>query len=116
MDMPDKIPRQQKNQPKTRGQLPELTLQQWLATTREFNRAGAEFLKVDAETGLTLARVALSTPNGEKKRRNQKSARKAYDTILRLLKRITPTDADARELNIRLHELKDDLIQLGEVF
>lgn len=112
MRMPDKSPRLHK----TPGHLPKPTLQQWLATEREFNRAGTEFLKVDAATGLTLARSALSTGNAEKKRRNQKSARKAYDTILRLLKKVTPTDADARQLNEDLHELKDDLIELGENF
>ncbi len=50
----------------------------------------------------------------EKKRRNQRSERKAYDTIVRMLKKITPTDADALQLNASLHQLKDELIQLGD--
>jgi hypothetical protein len=33
-----------------------------------------------------------------------------------MLKKITPTDAEARQLNAGLHELKDELIQLGEIF
>ena len=112
MSMPDKVPRQQRN----RGQVTRPTLHEWLASARELNRAGTDFLKVDAATGLTLAKAALSSPDAEKKQRNCKSARKAYDTIMRLLKKVSPSDADARQLNDDLHELKDDLIKLGESF
>ena len=82
----------------------------------EFNRTGTEFLKVDVATGLTFAKAALDSHDPEKKRRNQRSARKAYDTIVRMLKKITPTDADARQLDASLHQLKNELIQLGEIF
>jgi len=87
-----------------------------LASLRQFNRTGTQFLKVDVATGLTLAKAARDTQDAEKKRRNQKSARKAYDTIVRMLKKVTPTDADARQLNASLHQLKNELIQLGEIF
>lgn len=112
MRMPDKIPRQ----PSTRLQVPKPTLEDWLVSAREFNRAGTEFLKVDVATGLMLAKAALSSRDAEKKQRNQKSARKAYDTIVRMLTKVTPTDADAQQLNDGLHQLKADLVQLGEIF
>lgn len=83
---------------------------------REFNRTGTEFLKVDVATGLTLAKAALTTGSAEKRERNQKSARKAYDTIVRILNKITPTEADAKELNDSLDELKANLVKLGETF
>jgi thymidylate kinase len=103
-------------QPKPRLQVPKPTLEELWASAREFNRTGTDFLKVDVATGLMLAKAALSSHNAEKKQRNQKSARKAYDTIVRMVKKITPTDTDARQLNDGLHQLKADLIELGEIF
>lgn len=110
--MPDKIP----HQPKLPRQLPKRTREQLLASKRQFNRTGTEFLKVDAVTGLTFAKAALDSRDEEKKLRNQKSARKAYDTIVRMLNKITPSDADAQQLHESLHQLKNQLIQLGEPF
>jgi DNA invertase Pin-like site-specific DNA recombinase len=71
---------------------------------------------VDVVTGLTFAKAALDSRDEDKKLRNQKSARKAYDTIVRMLNKITPTDADARQLHESLQQLKSHLIQLGETF
>jgi hypothetical protein len=33
-----------------------------------------------------------------------------------MLNKITPTEADARQLNDGLHQLRADLIELGEIF
>jgi hypothetical protein len=109
--MPDKNPRQRKS-----SQAAKATREEVLANLREFNRTGTQFLKVDVATGLTFAKAALDSSDAEKKRRNQKSARKAYDTIVRMLNKITPSDADAQQLNDSLHQLKKNLIQLGETF
>ena len=110
--MPDKIPPQRKPP----RQLPKRTREQLLASKRQFNRTGTEFLKVDVVTGLTFAKAALDSRDEDKKLRNQKSARKAYDTIVRMLNKITPSDADAQQLHESLHQLKNHLIQLGETF
>jgi hypothetical protein len=112
MRMLDKKPPQRK----PRLQVPKPTLEELRASERAFNRAGTDFLKVDVATGLTLAKAALSSHDAEKRQRNQKSARKAYDTIVRMLNKITPTEADARQLNDGLHQLRADLIELGEIF
>jgi hypothetical protein len=92
------------------------TREELLASSQQLNRVGTEFLKADIATGRTFVEAALSSDDPEKKRRNQKSARKAYDTVVRMLKKITPNDADAQELNAGLQRLKADLVELGEVF
>ena len=94
----------------------KLTQQELLASKRQLNETGTEFLKVDVATGMTFAQTALSSHDPEKKRRNQKSARKAYDTVVRMLQKITPNDADAQQLDEGLQRLKADLVELGEVF
>lgn len=71
---------------------------------------------MDVVTGLTFAKAALDSRDVDKKLRNQKSARKAYDTIVRMLNKITPSEADAQQLQESLQQLKNDLIQLGETF
>jgi phage shock protein A len=86
------------------------------ASEQELNRTGTEFLKIDVATAQTFAKIALDTEDPAKKRRNQKSARKAYDTILRLAKKITLSDQDVSKLEQELRRLKADLIQLGEAF
>ena len=92
------------------------TREELLASSQQLNRVGTEFLRADIATGRTLVEAALSSDDPEKKRRNQKSARKAYDTVVRMLKKITPNDADVQELNAGLQRLKADLVELGEVF
>lgn len=86
------------------------------ATRQQFNRAGTDFLKVDVATALTFADAALNTDNPEKTRRNQRSARKAYDTILRMSQKVTLPSKDAEELRDSLTQLKAKLMRLGEVF
>jgi hypothetical protein len=90
------------------------TLDRLLASEREMNRAGCDFLKVDVATALTLAQTALSTDDPVKKRRNRKSARKAYDTVIRIAKKIALTDQDAKYLEKGLKRLRAELTQLGE--
>lgn len=85
-------------------------------TGKEFNRAGTDFLKVDVATALTFAHNALTADDPFKKARNQKSARKAYDTVLRMSQKISLTDEDANELKAGLQQLKANLAKLGEVF
>ena len=83
---------------------------------QQFNRTGTDFLKIDVATGLTFAQTALSTDDLTKKQRNRRSARKAYDTVLRMAKKVTLQEQDAKELEYGLSKLKADLIQLGEQF
>ena len=83
-------------------------------TEQQFNRAGTNFLKADVATALTFSEVALSTDDPDKKRRNQQSARKAYDTVLRMAKKINLREEDAKELKDALRQLQTNLVRLGE--
>lgn len=87
-----------------------------LSSEKEVHRAGTEFLKADLATGLTLTESARNTADPAQKRHNQKSARKAYDTVVRMATKITLSDQEAKNLKQGLQRLRTDLIQLGETF
>ena len=89
-------------------------MEQFSATREGMNRTSAEFLKLDVQTGLTFSSTALTADNEEKKERNRKAARKAYDTVLRLGKKIELTNAEKRLLNRGLKKLRGELTALGE--
>jgi hypothetical protein len=83
---------------------------------KRFNQVSTDFLKVDLETALTFTGIALQTDSDAKKKRNQQSARKAYDTVIRLMHNVNPDEGDARVLRTNLKRLKSELKMLGEVF
>lgn len=83
---------------------------------RELNRASADFLKADLATALTFVRIAKQTDEAIKKRRNQRAARKAYDTINKFAKNVDLTRDDAKALSRHLALLKSELRALGETF
>lgn len=92
------------------------TVDELLANVRRLNRATVDFLKVDVETALTFSGIALQTDNSVKKERNQRSARKAYDSVLKLAEKVDLTDQDVQTLSRNLARLKSELQTLGEVF
>ena len=83
---------------------------------KRFNQVSTDFLKVDLETALTFTGIALQTENDVKKKRNQQSARKAYDTILKFLNHVDLEERDAQGLHTNLERLRSELRMLGEVF
>ena len=85
-----------------------------LATRKRLNRANSDFLKVDVQTALTFTGIALQTTDPVKRQRNQRSARKAYDTVLRLMGKVQLSESDARTLGSGLERLKSELRELGE--
>jgi hypothetical protein len=94
----------------------EALIQELTDAGKQLNATNADFLKIDAETALTFTGLALETDNPEKKTRNRKNARKAYDTILQLLGKVTFTPAQEAHLHEKLSRLKNDLELLGEKF
>jgi len=80
------------------------------------NRAGANFLKLDVEMGLTFCGLALQTRDSEKRARTQRAARTAYDTVLKLMERVRLNDDQVQWLERKLHRLKCELLTLGEIF
>ena len=110
MRVPDKR-RQSAKGPLT---VPKPTVEDLRRVETQFNHAGTEFLKVDVATALTFAETALTADDPEKKQRNQKSARKAYDTVLRMANKVALPDQAAQELKDGLQKLNAKLKQLGE--
>lgn len=80
------------------------------------NRARANFLQVDSEIALTFSSIALEAIDPEKRRRTIHTARRAYDTIVRLRVDVDLTDAENDKLDINLRRLKIELQSLGQSF
>lgn len=89
----------------------ELLLQE-----REFNHVSVDFLKIDVATALTFVSIARETDDAVKKGRNQRAARKAYDTVQKFAKRVDLNHDDAQILSSGLARLKSELRTLGETF
>jgi hypothetical protein len=74
----------------------------------------ANFVKIELQTGITFADIALSAKYPDKVQRNRANARKAYDTALEYIDRV-PLDGEmANQLRELLEHLRDQLAQLGE--
>jgi hypothetical protein len=80
------------------------------------NKLRANFLQIDSEIALTFASIALGASNQEKRRRTTQSARKAYDTIMRLREDTDLDDAGREKLDANLQRLKRELQSLEQKF
>jgi len=86
----------------------------FLQLRSDLNTNAVAFLKTDLDVALTFAEIALHAGDDlEKKIRNQANALYAYDSVLRLIERVTFTQADAGEIEKRLKRLRTALEQLG---
>jgi hypothetical protein len=81
--------------------------------SEQTHRVGAEFLQIDSEIGLTFSSLALDSRDAEKKNRTAQTARRAYDTIMRLRKGIDLTKAESDKLDTNLKRLQTELQRLG---
>ena len=93
---------------------PRISLDQYLTAIEDANTASVNFLKIDLETGLTFSRMALRTSDPAGRHRNTRAARRAYDTITRLLSQVQPRQIDSELLSKNLRLLRSDLLRLGE--
>jgi len=84
--------------------------------TERTNQVGAQFLQIDSEIALTFSALALEARDERKRRHTAQSARKAYDTIMRLRRNIVLTDAQRNKLEANLQRLKSELQRLGQTF
>lgn len=94
---------------------PKPTMDDLLASQSRANRASTDFLKLDLQTALTFTGLASNAEDRVKRERNQRAARKAYETIVHLIDRVTLTEDQARFFEENLSRLKRELIDLGEV-
>ena len=88
------------------------------ATIERTMREGSTFMRVELETGRTLARLARTSKHSSAKVRRLKAARKAYDTLQRYLSRNTSRlpKSELKDFHEELREFRRELEQLGEVF
>jgi hypothetical protein len=80
---------------------------------QEAQRIGVQFLLADLATGMTFLDLSEVTRLEESRSRNRRNARCVYDTVMRLLPRICPSDCESAALSDRLAELKRRLIAIG---
>jgi hypothetical protein len=85
-----------------------------LATIERHNKTCTDFLKTDVEAAVTFMEIARAAQNPAEQDRNRRAARRAYDTVIRLIGRVKLTDADSQLLGTRLTHLKSGLRRLGE--
>ena len=75
-----------------------------------------EFLLTDLDTALTFLDVAESTLNQATRQRNHANARRAYDTVVRLMQNLSLDDTQREQLAERLALLKSRLQNVGQQF
>ena len=79
------------------------------------NPVAVEFLRTEAETASVLAKIASDARDEEKKRRNIRNARVAYQTLLHFANQLVLTADERDEMRKKLVELRRQLVDLGEI-
>jgi len=92
------------------------TIDELVISRERMHQVSAQFLKIDLETGLTFLRSARQTSDMERQQRNRQAARKAYDTVTKLMDKVRLSDEDARTLMVGLERLRSELEEFGEAF
>ena len=92
------------------------TMDEIHASEARLNQTSADFLKVDMETALTFCEIARDTEDPKKRLRNRQHARVGYDTIRRLIDKVTLTQVETREMDRKMEMLRSQLQALGEPF
>jgi hypothetical protein len=85
-------------------------------TFQELNQSGMDFLLTDVDLAMTFMDVAAASHDQETVHRNHNNARKAYDTVLHLLGKMTLTAGKREEINAKLAVLKTRLQVMGQQF
>ena len=77
------------------------------------NEAGLGFVLVELDLGATFCELALSTQNVENKERNTRNGRKAFDSAIHYLQRVSPDGTEQSFINEKLSRLNELLERLG---
>ena len=94
-----------------------LSVQQWIVDNwPDLNQSGVSFLLTDLDIAMTFMNVADASRIEETTRRNYTNARAAYDTVLRLLEKLTPTADEREAIDAKLASLKMRLQSVGQQF
>jgi hypothetical protein len=100
---------------------PDPSVQQWSVSNwpesfSDLNHSGISFLLTDLDLAMTFMDVADASRIEETTRRNHTNARTAYDTVLRLLEKLTPNADERQALDAKLASLKTRLQAVGQQF
>jgi hypothetical protein len=82
----------------------------------DLNQSGVEFLLIDLDLAVTFMDIAESSHLEETTRRNHINTRKAYDTVLGLLEKLTPDAEQWQIIDAKLALLKTRLEAVGQQF
>jgi hypothetical protein len=82
-------------------------------SVEQSHRIGVRFLLADIDVALTFLAGADVTRSEDSRKRNRQSALRAYETVTRLLPRLSPSGEEQIALNNKLQELKNRLVALG---
>jgi hypothetical protein len=77
------------------------------------NEAGLGFVLIELDLGATFCELALSTQNEENKERNTRNGRKAHDSALHFLQKLSPDSTEQTIINKKFSCLNELLEQLG---
>jgi hypothetical protein len=80
----------------------------------EFHVAIIRFLNTEADVGLNFAHLAAESLDAKKRVRNRRNAREAYDSVLKRLDRVAPTDEELKAVQQKMATLRELLKSLGE--
>ena len=83
------------------------------APTEIPNAAGLGFVLVELDLGATFCELALSTQNEQNKERNTRNGRKAYDSAVHYLERVSPDSTEQTLINEKFSRLNELLKRLG---
>jgi len=86
----------------------------WLPSA--LSNIGFEFLLADLDTAVTFMKVAESAVDANTRERNYGNARRAYDTVVRLMQNLALDDTQREELAAKLAFLKMRLQDAGQRF
>jgi hypothetical protein len=76
--------------------------------------AEVDFIRAELRTGLTLTKIALHPGRRRKSSITTASARKAYDTVMRFVPKVSLSPAEIKEVKAKLDQLRSELKLLGE--
>jgi len=91
------------------------TMDEILAARTRLQHTIANFMKVDLETALTFCQIARESQDPNKRARNRHHARRGYDTVLSLIRKVNLTEQESQELAANLEKLRSELESLGEI-
>ena len=88
-------------------------LEESSALVGALRNCGVEFLTIDIELGLSLGQAAIRLDEGPEKDRAATSARRAYETVQRLMSQVQLSPEEVRQLDAKLESLRHTLQRIA---